>query len=250
MKLINNIKARLMALWALITFVITFFLIFIPSILCWLLPDPGGQKLFIRIARIWMTAWLRITGCSIKVTGQEHFIPGQAFIIACNHNSMLDVPLSCPFIPGPNKTIAKSTFAYIPLFGLYYMKGSVLVNRKSTESRRKSYTRMKAVLKKGMHMSVFPEGTRNRTNAALKKFHDGAFRLATESGHPIIPAILFNTKEALPPHKKFWFRPQPLSIHFLAPVYPGLKTTELLKEEVFEIMQTYYAKQQPLEVRK
>ena len=67
------------------------------------------------------------------------------------------------------------------------MKGAVLVNRKSDESRRKSYDKMKKVLQKGMHMSIYPEGTRNRTNEPLKKFHDGAFKLAVgnrNSDHP------------------------------------------------------------------
>jgi 1-acyl-sn-glycerol-3-phosphate acyltransferase len=72
----------------------------------------------------------------------------------------MDVPLSCPFIPGANKTIAKASFTKVPLFGFYYMKGSVLVDRNSDESRRKSYDKMKAVLKGNMHMSVYPEGTR------------------------------------------------------------------------------------------
>jgi 1-acyl-sn-glycerol-3-phosphate acyltransferase len=42
----------------------------------------------------------------------------------------------------------------------------------------KSFEKMKAVLEKGMHMSIYPEGTRNRTAEPLKKFHDGAFKLA------------------------------------------------------------------------
>jgi 1-acyl-sn-glycerol-3-phosphate acyltransferase len=72
----------------------------------------------------------------------------------------------------------------------------VLVDRKSETSRRQSFEKMKDVLEKGMHMSVYPEGTRNRTTEPLKKFHDGAFRLATETGHDIIPAIMFNTKKS------------------------------------------------------
>lgn len=186
-----------------------------------------------------MTVWLHLTGCPVKVKGRENFSPGTAYIVTCNHNSVMDVPLSCPFIPGPNKTIAKSSFAKIPLFGFYYMKGSVLVDRKNEDSRRKSFEKMKAVLNKGMHMSVYPEGTRNRTAEPLKKFHDGAFKLATDTGKAVIPAIIFNTKKVLPLNKIFYFRPSKLEIHFLKPVQPGNSFLEL-KEKIFTIMIDYY----------
>lgn len=229
-----------MAIWALITFIITFLIVFIPSMFCWLIPEPKGQDIFIRIARLWMNIWLRLVGCPLKVKGKENFIKGRTYIVTCNHNSLMDVPISCPYIPGPNKTIAKSSFAKLPLFGFYYMKGSVLVNRKDEESRRKSYEKMKAVLNKGMHMSVYPEGTRNRTAEPLKKFHDGAFRLAADTGTNIIPAVIFNTPKVLPVNKPFWFQPHRLELHFLPAIKTGTKTPEALKEEVFEIMKDYY----------
>ncbi len=244
MKGISNITARLLAAWALISFVITFLVFYIPSMLCWLIPNPAGQDLFIRIARLWMRIWLPLVGCPIKVRGREHFKKGQACIVTCNHNSLMDIPLSCPFIPGPNKTIAKSSFVKVPLFGFYYMKGAVLVNRKNEKSRRESYNKMKAVLAKGMHMSVYPEGTRNRSGEPLKKFHDGAFRLAVETGCPIIPAILLNTQKVLPADKGFWFRPHALEIHFLAAVESGNKSVEQIKQEVFEIMRDHFVRHQ------
>lgn len=242
MHVLRTIVYRFMALWALISFVLLFLVIFIPAMLCWLIPEPKGQDIFIGIARLWMRAWLPLVGCPLKVKGREHFKKGTAYIVTCNHNSFMDVPLSCPFIPGGNKTIAKSTFVKVPLFGFYYMKGSVLVNRNSEESRRRSYDKMKAVLKKGMHMSIYPEGTRNRTDEPLKKFHDGAFRLAVETGTPIIPCVLFNTKKVLPAGKGFWFRPHKLEMHFLPPIDAGGKTTAMLREEVFGMMSDYYVR--------
>jgi 1-acyl-sn-glycerol-3-phosphate acyltransferase len=243
--MLKNILARILALWAMIIFIITFLIVFIPSMLCWLLPEPKGQAIFIWIARAWMNVWLRLVGCPLKVKGKEHFKKGEAYIVTCNHNSMMDVPLSCPFIPGANKTIAKSSFTKVPLFGFYYMKGAVLVNRKDETSRRRSYEKMRKVLRKGMHMSVYPEGTRNRTDEPLKKFHDGAFRLATETGTAIIPAVIFNTKKVLPTNKTFWFWPARLEMHFLSPVEAKGKTTEALKNEVFEVMRSHYTAQQP-----
>lgn len=240
MQLIKNITGRLLAIWAMLTFIITFLIIFIPSMLCWLIPEPKGQDLFIAIARIWMRVWLTLAGCPFEVKGKAHFKKGQAYIVTCNHNSMMDIPLSCPFIPGGNKTIAKSSFTKVPLFGFYYMKGAVLVDRKNEKSRRASYEKMKAVLAKGMHMCIYPEGTRNRTADPLKKFHDGAFRLAVETGKPIIPSVIFGTKKAVPVDKTFFFRPGKIAIHFLNPVSPAGKTADQLKEEVFNITRDYY----------
>lgn len=240
MKIFKEIFGRIWAVWALLSFIATFFIFYIPAMLCWLIPEPKGQDIFIKTARLWMNVWLHMAGCPIKIKGKENFAPGKVYVVTCNHNSLMDVPLSCPYIPGPNKTIAKNSFAKIPLFGFFYMKGSVLVDRKSEASRRQSYEKMKAVLAKGMHMSIYPEGTRNRTAEPLKKFHDGAFKLAADTGTAIIPAVIFNTKKALPPGKPFYFWPTRLRMDFLAPVATNGMSYLELKEKVFGIMKDHY----------
>jgi 1-acyl-sn-glycerol-3-phosphate acyltransferase len=242
MNLIKNITGRIMALWAVLSFMATFLIIFIPSQLTWLIPDPRGQALFIKISEIWMRVWLVLVGCPYQIRGKQHFKKGESYIVTCNHNSLLDVPLSSPFIVGANKTIAKSSFAKVPLFGFFYMKGAVLVNRKDDRSRRESYEKMKNVLKAKMHMCIYPEGTRNRSNEPLKKFHDGAFRLSVDTGHAILPAVIFGTKKAVPANKGFFFLPTRIGIHFLEPVSPAGKTVEELKEEIFRITHDYYVK--------
>jgi 1-acyl-sn-glycerol-3-phosphate acyltransferase len=209
----------------------------------WLMPGPKGQFIFITIARYWMNFWLTITGCPIKIKGKENFKSGKTYIVVCNHNSLMDVPLSCPYIPGPNKTIAKSSFAKVPLFGFFYMKGSVLVDRKNETSRRQSYEKMKNVLKSGMHMCIYPEGTRNRTTEPLKKFQDGAFKLAIDTKTAIIPTLMFNTKKVLPPGKSFYFWPQKLQMHFLPPIEINQNESYTeLKEKVYSVMSDYYVK--------
>ncbi len=209
--------------------------------LTWLLPDPQGQRIFINIARLWMSVWLRLVGCPVTIKGREHFKKGTSYVVTCNHNSLLDVPLSSPFIPGPNKTIAKTSFAKVPLFGFYYMKGAILVDRNNDKSRRQSVEKMKEVLAKGIHMCIYPEGTRNRTAEPLKKFYDGAFKLATDTNTSVIPTVIFNTKKALPANKPFYFIPHRLHMHFLPPVPVNGMTTEQLKQTVFGIMKEYYA---------
>jgi len=243
MQVVKNTLGRIWAVWALSTFVISFLIILGPSLLTGIFPDPKGQDYFIKIARAWIRIWLFIIGCKLIVKGKQHFRKGETFIITCNHNSFMDPPLSSPFILGPNKTIAKSTFTKVPFFGWYYKRGGVMVNRKSDESRRKSYEDMKRVLKTGMHMCIYPEGTRNRTDNPLKPFYNGAFKLSAETGHAILPAVLFNTKKVLPPGKFLYGWPGKMEIHFLPPVSPNGLSPEELKEHVFNTMRDYYQQQ-------
>jgi 1-acyl-sn-glycerol-3-phosphate acyltransferase len=115
------------------------------------------------------------------------------------------------------------------------------VDRNSERSRKESYQSMKKVLGMGLHMCIYPEGTRNKTDQPLKSFHDGAFKLAIDTKKSVLPGIIFNTKKALPANIPFYLMPHLLSIHFLEPiaVLPG-DTTASLKERVFEVMKRYY----------
>jgi 1-acyl-sn-glycerol-3-phosphate acyltransferase len=238
--LLKNLFARLWALWGLITFVITFLIIFIPSMLSYLMPEPKGQAYFIGVSRVWMTVWLFLAGCRLKVTGRENFREHENYIVVFNHNALLDVPLSAPFVPGANKTIAKASFVKVPLFGWFYKKGAVLVKRTDERSRVKSFEDMKQVLANGMHMCIYPEGTRNRTKESLKPFYDGAFRLALSANKEIIPCIITGTKKAMPIHKTFYLLPTPLGMDFLPAVSPTGKTVAELKAEVFSIMKNEF----------
>ena len=240
MHVVKNIFARVWAAWALLLFIVSFVIIFIPSMLAYLVPEPKGQAYFISVSRIWMYVWLRLVGCPVTVKGKENFKPNTAYVVVFNHNALLDVPLSAPFIPGANKTIAKASFARLPLFGWYYKKGSVLVDRGNDRSRSKSFEAMKKVLEKNMHMCIYPEGTRNRTKEPLKQFYSGAFKLAIDAQKEVIPCVIFGTKEAMPIDKPFYLVPTRLQIHFLPAVSSQNIKADDLKEKVFAIMKEEY----------
>lgn len=243
MKAGKQILARIFATWGLVWFITTLLIFLIPFfIFSYFAPDPKKTIRFISMSRIWMKIYLTIIGCPLLVKGKEHFKRGQAYIVVCNHNSFMDIPISSPAIPGGNKTIAKVELSRIPLFGLVYKTGSVLVDRKSETSRKESYIKMKQVLNMGLHMCIYPEGSRNLSNDPLKSFHEGAFRLAVDSAKPIIPALIFNTRKILPPHKLLYLWPNSMEMHFLPPVYPaeGISSREM-KERVFKIMADYYS---------
>lgn len=231
-----------MAVWAALLFIVTLLIFMIPFLLFgYFQPDPKRTYRFLQMARVWMQVFLNGIGCPLKVTGQHHFKKGENYVVVCNHNSLMDVPISSPFIPGGNKTIAKIEMAKIPVFGLIYQTGSVLVDRKDEASRKGSYTKMKNVLAMGLHMCIYPEGTRNTTDKPLKSFHDGAFRLSIETGKAIIPALIFNTRKVLPASIPFYLMPHRLYFDFLPPVTPlPNETTAELRDRVHKMMEAYY----------
>lgn len=240
MKVIKNILGRVAALWAMFWFVATMLLILPAVWIIGLINEPKRTIAFIRISRIWMGVFLPIAGVRLKIYGKAYFQKGKNYIVVCNHRSFMDVPVTSPGIPGANKTIAKIEMTRIPLFGIIYKRGSVLVDRKSDESRKKSYSAMKNVLEMGLNMCIYPEGTRNKSKLPLKEFKDGAFRLAIETGKPIIPAVIFNTSKVLPANRLFFFWPGNIEMHFLPPVETtGLQLDDIskLRTSIFQQMQ-------------
>ncbi len=237
----KNIFGRIWATWALIWFVITMLVFMIPFIIVYYRPEPVRTHNFIAISRIWMAIFMPLVGCPVSIKGKENFAAGENYIVLCNHNAFIDVPVSSPGIPGGNKTIAKKELAKTPVFGMLYKMGSVLVDRNSEGSRRESFTSMKNVLAMGLHMCIYPEGTRNRTDQPLKPFHDGAFRLAIATRKPIMPSLIFNSRKVMPEKPVFSLFPYRMKMHFLPPVkIEENDTVESLKGNVFTIMSKYY----------
>lgn len=236
MKLLKNIFGRIWAVWGLIVFAVTMLIVVLPICLTYLIPEPYGVRIFAFISRVWMTVFLNSIGCPFRFYGKEHFAKGKNYVVVANHSSLMDVPLLTPFLPGGNKTIAKTSMAKIPFFGWIYTRGAVLVDRSSDASRRRSFEGMKQVLRTGLHMLIYPEGTRNRTGQPLKSFYDGAFRLATDTQKDVIPVCIFGTAKALPLDKAFFLWPTFLRIYILPPIPVQSKTATQLKEESYGVM--------------
>ncbi|PSL48157.1 1-acyl-sn-glycerol-3-phosphate acyltransferase [Chitinophaga niastensis] len=239
----KNIFGRIFALWALLLFAGTMLVIFIPIWIISYWPDPKKTKGFLAIGRLWMDIYMPLIGCPVRRKGLEHFATGQTYVIVCNHNSLIDVPVTTAGIPGPNKTLAKASMAKIPLFSVLYNIGGILVDRSSEESRKNSVIEMKHALSLGMHMLLYPEGTRNRTGNPLKPFYDGAFALAIDTQLPLIPSLLMHTKKILPAGKKMFAWPHHIDYHFLPPVpTTGMTRDDVpaLRDKVFKQMWDYY----------
>lgn len=195
------------------------------------------------VFRLWMGVYMPLIFSPVIRKGKKNFKKGENYIVVLNHNSFMDIPVSSPWIPGPNKTLAKMEMSRIPLFGLIYKTGSILVNRKSDGSRRDSFAKMQETLDMGIHLCLYPEGTRNKTEQPMQSFFDGAFVTAVKSQKPLIPGLIFNTGRVLPAKKAFWARPLPIHIHFLEPIPTAgmtLNDVPALKDRVRTLMETYY----------
>lgn len=243
MKLIKNLPGHIYFIVGMLLFIITMLVVFIPIYIVSKLPEPNRAKALHPVFRLWMGFFMPIVGCPIYRKGKEHFKKGQRYVVVTNHNSLVDIPVSSPWIPGPNKTLAKIEMAKIPIFGVIYKAGSVLVNRKNEKSRRQSFLDMENTLKSGIHLCLYPEGTRNKTSEPLQRFYDGAFITAIKAQVPIIPGLIFNTGKILPHNKKLWARPMPIRFHFLEPIATeGLTLDDVqdLKQKVHTLMTDYY----------
>ncbi len=247
MRAIKNILGHLFIVYAMIIFIITMLIVFIPIWIISLAPEPIRSRMLHPVFRVWMGVYMPLVFCPVFRRGKENFKKGEKYVVVINHNSLVDIPVSSPWIPGPNKTLAKVEMSKIPLFGVIYKCGSILVVRKNENSRRESFTKMQEALNMGIHLCLYPEGTRNKTNQPMQPFFDGAFVTAIKAQKPIIPGVIFNTGKILPHNKKFWAWPMPIRFHFLEPIpTEGLTLDDVavLKERVHNIMATYYVKNQ------
>lgn len=191
---------------------------------------------------IWMKVFLTLAFIRVKRKGMHHFAKGANYVVIVNHNSFADIPISSPYVPGPNKTLAKIELMKIPLFNIIYKSGSILVDRTSDESRKRSIRQMRETLDMGIHLTLYPEGTRNKSNEPIQRFYDGAFKTAINAQKDIIPGVLFHTKNVLPDRPKWWAWPHTIRFEFLAPIsVQGLKTEAAtrIKEEAHAIMKQY-----------
>ncbi|MCW3120929.1 MAG: 1-acyl-sn-glycerol-3-phosphate acyltransferase [Flavipsychrobacter sp.] len=243
MTMIKNILGRIYLVYLLIVFMITMLIVFVPIWIISMLPEPKRARALHSVFKVWMGAFMPLIFCPVSRKGKEKFKKGQQYVVVINHNSFMDIPVSSPWIPGPNKTLAKIEISKVPIFGIIYKCGSILVDRKSESSRKESFTQMRQTLSMGIHLCLYPEGTRNKSTEAMQPFFDGAFVTAIRSQAPIMPGVIFNTGKILPHDKKLFAWPMPVRFHFLDPIpTAGLSMKDLpeLKNKVHKVMSEYY----------
>ncbi len=193
------------------------------------------------ICSLWADVWFFLIGIwSVKTRKTNAPVKTEQYIFVANHISYMDVPMIVKTIRQPTRALGKAEIAKIPVFGFLYRYGAIMVDRSSAEARKKSVAQLKSVLRKGISVFIFPEGTFNETGAPLKEFYDGAFRISIETQTPLLPVVFPDTVKRLHYKSAFSFTPGRCRAIFLEPVSAeGLTIDDLpaLKQKVHDMME-------------
>ncbi len=122
--------------------------------------------------------------------------PRRPYVAVSNHESYADIFL-ISHLPWEMKWLSKETMFRIPCFGwMMRMAGDISIKRGERSSTVAAMAAARDRLRKRVSVMIFPEGTRSRTDELLP-FKDGAFRLALETGTPILPMVVAGTRNAM-----------------------------------------------------
>lgn len=198
MKILKSVLSLFYKIWVGLVFTI-FMILLLPGIV---LPFFLGQRsgwVGYAFLRLWSWIFSQLTFIRYRFYGKENFRKGQAYIYVSNHTSFLDIPGLTMLLPGQFRPLAKKELLKIPIFGWIARSATIIVDRSSPESRKKSIDRLKAFLKAGISILIFAEGTQNRSKDILQPFHDGAFRIAVDTQQPILPVVVLGAGRLMPP---------------------------------------------------
>jgi 1-acyl-sn-glycerol-3-phosphate acyltransferase len=144
-------------------------------------------------ARTWSWLILATTGVSVDVRGLEHLNPARTYIFVSNHQSIYDIPVIFANLPYQLRIIAKESLGSFPFLGWHLRRsGHLLVDRKRPD-RAGILGRWRALVKEGLSLIIFPEGTRS-ADGRLAPFKAGSFLLAIEAKLPIVPVSVDGTR--------------------------------------------------------
>ncbi len=191
-------------------------------------------------AFLWIWSWIfsQLTRIRYTFHGREKIDRTKSYIYVSNHTSFLDLPGIRMLIPGQFRPLAKKELLKIPIFGWIAQNATVIVDRSSSQSRKRSIDRLKQSLLNGLSILIFVEGTQNRTKEILQPFHDGAFRIAVDTHQPLLPLVVVGAGRLMPPGT-IKLRPGHIHIYVGDEIATAGLTTQdatALKEKAFEQM--------------
>ena len=166
-------------------------------------------------------AWagVRLVGVKVEVLGSEKLDWRRTYIFMCNHVSNLDPPIVIPVMPRRTSVLVKKELFKVPILGWgMRLARLVPVDRQNRETAIASLHYAADVLRSGLNMTIWPEGTRS-PDGRLQPFKKGPFHLAMDSGVPVVPITLVGTHEIWP-KGEFAIRPGTATVIFHEPIDP------------------------------
>jgi 1-acyl-sn-glycerol-3-phosphate acyltransferase len=186
--------------WGIVSYIASFF-------------DANGN-LAHRCIRQWARTSLALAG---HIEGQERINPKNTYIFMPNHASFLDTLLALAHIPCDFRNIIKEEVFSIPLLGLVLRRsGEIPLDRKNAWKALRSLRRSADLLKEGISIVVFPEGTRS-PNGEIQEFKTALFILPIRSRIPVVPVLIEGTFQALK-QASILLNPVPLKMTFCDPI--------------------------------
>ena len=188
-------------------------LLFPVSFLIWMVTILFDRKRFIlhKFTCLWSDIILSINPYwKVRIEGTEKISRGTVYIMVSNHQSGADI-LVLFKLYSHYKWVAKQSLFYYPFIGWnMWMNGYIPIVRTRRRSRLMMIGKSAEAVRKGNSVMIFPEGTRTR-DGNLQPFKAGAFRLALETGSPVLPIAIIGTyhairKDSLLIHKNFGIR--------------------------------------------
>jgi 1-acyl-sn-glycerol-3-phosphate acyltransferase len=209
----------------------------------------GDISLLYRVAMWIAHAGVRAAGISVEVSGLENVPVGRACIFMSNHVSNLDPPVELPMLPGRSSVMLKKELMNIPILGRAMRMGDFIPVERGgkRDAAQASVVAAGKALAKGLHILVYPEGTRSR-DGRLSAFKKGPFYLALETGAPIVPIVVSGTEGMM--RKGSWaITPGVAKVRLLPAIEPSAFATreELLRAVRQEIAEALPEEMKPLE---
>jgi len=194
MKLFKNIFYIFWRVWF-----YGWFLLSIVAIFPVLIVVTSSEKLypaFFRIARVWAKTILFVMGFKIILEENQVLGKEKSFMFCPNHTSMIDVMVMLSVTKNPFVFVGKIELAKIPIFGFFYKRTCILVDRGNARSRKAVFDEARRRMSDGLDICIFPEGlVPEDETVILSEFKNGAFRLAIEHQIPIVPMTFYDCKK-------------------------------------------------------
>jgi len=170
-------------------------LIMLPFLVVSIMKEKWYPYFFI-MARIWAKFILITCGFYYKVESEQDIEQDKSYMFVANHTSMADIMLMLAVVKNPFVFVGKKSLANIPLFGFFYKRTCILVDRNSSRSRMEVFNSAEKRIKRGLSVCIFPEGgVPDDESILLDEFKDGAFRLAIDHQIPIVPITFADNKK-------------------------------------------------------
>ncbi|MFT4831979.1 MAG: 1-acyl-sn-glycerol-3-phosphate acyltransferase [Psychroserpens sp.] len=170
-------------------------ILFFPFLVFFSISEKWYPQFFWMARNIWANTILYGMGCVPKICYDEKLERGKSLMLVANHTSMLDIMMMLRVSSTPFVFVGKKELVNIPVFGFFFKRVCIMVDREDTRSRTGVYRRAQKRLNQGLSICIFPEGGVPEEHILLDTFKDGAFKMAIAHNIPVVPITFYDNKD-------------------------------------------------------